>query len=496
MTKLKLSNSYLVSLIAPAKYEKDPEFCNTLIRQSRVGLLAASTLAITAPLLLIVVYSLVIGRRLVWIFPPQGVLEVGVADKLIVVFLGIIGVILSRTTRLKLRWIRLLVFLFILTICAVSVWDDVLSGDLSQTVGYLTLTMLIGVGAVPFRPWQVFIVGGSVILLSLFLTGELTLMMGMEPILLGSETYAFLTMATVLCAAFAGYIYNLRFQQYNARQKEVSLRQEVTEYAKELEEKNIELQEAQDQLIQSEKMASLGNLVAGVAHEINTPLGSINSNADTAQRALKVICDILEDKTSTKLQKDKMTKAHQAITILSELNSFTNVAVERIRKIVSALRSFAHLDEAKYQTVDIHQGIDDSITLLTINPDIKVKIEKNYSDLPKVYCNPGQINQVFMNLLTNALEAIETKGKITIRTRLENGWVLIKFTDNGKGIPHKNLKHIFDPGFTTKGVGVGIGLGLAICYRNVKDQGGSIEVESIEGERTTFTIRLPVTPPN
>lgn len=188
-----------------------------------------------------------------------------------------------------------------------------------------------------------------------------------------------------------------------------------------------------------------------------------------------------------------MEAAQQALNILSDINSFTNVAADRIRKIVNALKSFAHLDEAEFQRVNIHHGIEDTVTLLTINPETKVNIRKDFTDLPNICCRPGQLNQVFMNLLTNALEAFETQGEITIKTRREDSGIVIQISDTGRGISKTDIKHIFNPGFTTKGVGVGIGLGLAICYRHVKDHGGTIEVESVEGRGSTFTVRLPLT---
>jgi signal transduction histidine kinase len=123
---------------------------------------------------------------------------------------------------------------------------------------------------------------------------------------------------------------------------------------------------------------------------------------------------------------------------------------------------------------------------------MKVEIKKDFTSLPEISCRPGQLNQVFMNLLTNGVEAIVKKGKIIIRTRLEGEWVVIQFIDNGRGIPSQDLNHIFDPGFTTKGVGVGTGLGLSICYRIVEDHGGSIDVHSEEGKGATFAIRLPL----
>ncbi len=184
---------------------------------------------------------------------------------------------------------------------------------------------------------------------------------------------------------------------------------------------------------------------------------------------------------------------NKALKTLSELHNSTTLAASRINTIVTALRGFACLDVAEYQTVDVHQGIEDTIILFTSNLEKKVKIKKDFGPLPEISCRLGKLNQAFMNLLTNSVQAIEKKGVITIKTRLEGDCVMIQFMDNGRGIPRQDLDRIFDPGFTSKGVGVGTGLGLSICYRILEDHGGSIDVSSEEGKGTTFTLRLPVT---
>jgi signal transduction histidine kinase len=305
-----------------------------------------------------------------------------------------------------------------------------------------------------------------------------------------------LALATFFCTIITGAIYKSRYLLHRGRQKQISLRQAVTDYAATLKETNIKLHETQDQLVQSREMAALGNLVAGVAHEVNTPLGAINSNTDTAKRILRIISSAVENEDGTPWSDEKEAKVYQSIKALADLNNSTYLATARIDKIVTALRGFACLDEAEYQTFDLHKGIEHTITLFEFNPEMKVEIKKDFSFLPEISCRPGQLNQVFMNLLTNAAEAIEKQGEITIRTLLESGWAVIRFIDTGKGIPSEDLDHIFDPGFTSKGVCVGTGLGLSICYRIMQEHKGSIDVQSEEGKGAIFTLRLPLTPSN
>jgi len=264
--------------------------------------------------------------------------------------------------------------------------------------------------------------------------------------------------------------------------------------ARELEKANRELRDMQGQLVQTEKMAALGNLVAGVAHEINTPLGSIHANADVARRALEIVREGLRD-GSCQLSAEKAPRIEKAIAILNESNITTATATDRIVGIVRSLRNFARLDEAELKEVDLHEGIESTLTLVYHEYKNRIEIVRQFGKLPLVQCFPDQLNQVFMNILVNAIHAIKGKGTITIATRREGDQVILKFTDTGVGIAPENVQRIFDPGFTTKGVGVGTGLGLSIVYKIIQAHHGRIEAASTIGEGTTLTVALPIHPP-
>ncbi|MFZ5645294.1 MAG: sensor histidine kinase [Bacillota bacterium] len=248
-----------------------------------------------------------------------------------------------------------------------------------------------------------------------------------------------------------------------------------------------ELRETQMQLVQREKMASLGQLTAGIAHEINTPLGAINSNTDMIDMFIKGL-----DGNEGLIEKEK------AINLLNKIkkSNDTNImAVGRIIEIVRTLKNFSRLDEADFQEADLHQGLDSVLLLAHHHLKHNIKVIREYGEIPLIECYPNQLNQVFMNLVVNAAQAIDGEGEITIRSGIRGDMVFVEIKDNGEGIPPENLSRIFDPGYTTKGVGVGTGLGLSICYNIVKKHNGTIEVESEPGRGSLIRVLLPVKQP-
>lgn len=253
------------------------------------------------------------------------------------------------------------------------------------------------------------------------------------------------------------------------------------------------LQDTQAQLIQADKLASLGQLVAGVAHEINTPVGALNSMHDTLFRTLDKLKDIIQQEFPQ--DHGQMPKIEAAFRVIEDAHQVINSGTERVISIVTRLRSFARLDEAELKTVDIHEGIED--TLVLIHNEIKhhITIVKEFGDVPPISCYPSQLNQVFLNLLVNGKQAIldlKSKGTIVIKTYVKEDCVHIQFKDDGIGIPRENLHRVFDPGFTTKGVGVGTGLGLSICYQIIQNHRGEMRVDSKPKAGSTFTITLPM----
>ncbi len=264
----------------------------------------------------------------------------------------------------------------------------------------------------------------------------------------------------------------------------------MKEVVEDLEKTNQNLKITQAQLVQSEKMASLGSLVAGIAHEINTPIGAVSSMYDTLSRTLENLRDIVESKCS--IDYEQMPELKSAFKIIGDSNRVIRSGTERVTNIVKRLKSFARLDEAELKTVDIHEGLEDTLTLIHHEIKHNITVIRNFGNIPPISCYPSQLNQVFLNLLINSKQAIKGKGTINLTTFAENNRVYIEIKDSGIGIPKENLTKIFDPGFTTKGTGVGAGLGLSICYQIIQDHRGEIKVESNMGKGTTFTIILPM----
>jgi len=262
-------------------------------------------------------------------------------------------------------------------------------------------------------------------------------------------------------------------------------------YARELEEVNRQMKQAQAHLVQSEKMASLGQLVAGIAHEINTPIGSINSNNDVLIRSVSKMREFFNCPECPE-EVRKNPDVVKLMRVLEEINQNNRIACDRIINIIRSLKNFARLDEAERRRVNIHEGLDSSLILVHHQLKNRIEIVKDYGSLPEIECFPNQLNQVFMNLLVNAAQAMPRRGSLTIKTLHVGSEVQVRISDTGVGIPRENLRKIFDPGFTTKGVGVGTGLGLSICYKIIQDHHGRIAVESEVGHGTTFTVTLPV----
>ncbi|MDX6575710.1 MAG: two-component system, NtrC family, sensor kinase [Blastocatellia bacterium] len=285
----------------------------------------------------------------------------------------------------------------------------------------------------------------------------------------------------------------------NARRYKTDLEHRNAELARQ----KTEMERLQAQVLQADKMASLGQLAAGVAHELNNPAGFIYSNIDLLKGYIERLESCLSDYDKLELP----AAASARISAIKSANDYDNIVAdlasilsdcqigaERIRDIVQNLRLFSRLDEAEVTKVDLNQGIESTVRLLSkYYLSGRIGLVRDYGEIPLVNCYAAQLNQVWMNLLANAGQAIgDGAGEVRITTRCEGRTVLVSISDTGPGISPEQLKRIFDPFFTTKAVGEGTGLGLSITHGIIERHGGKIEVESAPGNGTTFIISLPV----
>lgn len=261
----------------------------------------------------------------------------------------------------------------------------------------------------------------------------------------------------------------------------------------ELQELLDELQATQAQLVQSEKMAALGKLVAGVVHEMNTPIGAINSATDISKRSVDKILSAFEaSQTPDEIKQNQQLQ--DSLKALKDSSPVTLAASDRLLTVFKSLKSFVSLDSAQFQTVCLHDSLETVLTLLDHEFKDNIKIVKEFGEIPMIQCCPGDINQVFMNLITNAAHAIKGNGTITLRTSANKENVQVDVIDTGEGIPPEQLQGLFEPNFTKTESRVKVGLGLFTSYNIVQNHRGEIKVDTKLGEGSTFTVILPKNP--
>jgi signal transduction histidine kinase len=271
---------------------------------------------------------------------------------------------------------------------------------------------------------------------------------------------------------------------------------------------NNRLEEAQNQLLQSEKMASIGQLAAGVAHEINNPIGFVSSNLGSLRGYVEPIFDLLallKDQPREALPaelRDALVRLDKAVDLefvqedLPQLLNESEDGLLRVKKIVQDLKDFSRVDHADWQDADLNAGLDSTLNVVMNEVKYKAEVRKDYGVLPPVRCIAAQLNQVFMNLIVNAAHAIAERGTITLVTRaVDDDWVCVEISDTGSGMSEEVKRRIFEPFFTTKPVGQGTGLGLSLSFSIVQKHGGRIEVDSEIGVGTRFKVWIPVQPP-
>ncbi len=292
--------------------------------------------------------------------------------------------------------------------------------------------------------------------------------------------------------------------QLELKQHRDHLQKLVTAKTQELTESYKDLKQVHDQMLQQEKMASIGQLAAGVAHEINNPTGFIGSNLNSLQKyvgklnegiafmeqTIKAVDD--PEITAELKQMKRKLKFDFIQEDIDDLITESKDGIERIALIVRNLKSFSRAEDDTLKLTDLQECLEGSLSIAWNEIKYKAKVEKNYQDLPPINCLPQQLSQVFVNLMVNAAQAIEDQGIITVNTRQEKDWAVVEISDSGSGISPENLERIFEAFYTTKEVGKGTGLGLSICHDILQKHQGMISVASQVGEGSCFTIKLPL----
>lgn len=312
----------------------------------------------------------------------------------------------------------------------------------------------------------------------------------MSPGWIAAGVAALAALSLVAAAVRFAAIGRARAREVEAlRTRLAELRQEEEQAREELERAYQRLQDAQAELVSSARLASLGDLIRGVAHEINTPLGALASNYDVTRRALARLQVILEDEV---VDEEELGEVRRIVKAVDGVEATNAMAVERMESLVRSLRTFGRPDRSEIDFVDLHEALDSTLRIAGHRLSGRIQVVKDFGDLPPVQCWPTQVNQVFMNLLVNAANAIPDQGTITLRTRLTGTKVEVEVEDTGVGIPTEDVERIFEPGFTTKEDRMGMGLGLLISRQIVERHGGEIKVESTPGEGACFRVTLPL----
>lgn len=297
-----------------------------------------------------------------------------------------------------------------------------------------------------------------------------------------------------------------RLEHVNSRLESALSQLQMTH--QEMEEAHEKLKENQTQLIHAEKMSSLGQLTAGIAHEINNPIGFIRSNLDRLMDYVGVMNRVFDAYKPLEETAQKNEELAKLLHGLEQIRSERNVemiredlhllieesasGIEQIAEIVTGLKNFSRVDELELQPADVNDGIRAALRLLSNELKYRFTVQTDLQPLPRILCHPGQLNQVFINLIINAIQATPDRGEISVSSQALDGFVELRFADTGKGIDPDVLPHIFDPFYTTKPVGEGTGLGLSISYGIINRHEGRLEVDSKPGEGTTFIIKLPI----
>jgi len=464
----------------PRAAERDPGFRNEIERLSRRGMMVAGGLGFLSAGIYVGWY-LLDDKPITWIYVDPT--HRSLLEELLIVALSIGCVTLARTRTAPARG-RLIIAIMLLVISAAMMIEDVGRGDPSFAAGYLSLALILAVGTMPYRPMQSMALGLAVIVLYVLCIYFLPPLMDVTVAGLSDTQLVFLFVLTFMISAISAVIYRSRYEQYHALR---------------------DLRLTQAQLIHSEKMASLGQLTAGIAHEIKNPLNFINNFAELNVRLTDDLAKMLRSQFELASAED-VDRLENIVTYLHVNNEKIEEQGKRADAIIRSMMLHARGTSGDRRAVEVNALVEEYVNLAYKGaharpPDLTISVERDYADdAGEVAVAPQELGRVLINLLTNAFDAVlekrSTNGRyvpvVRVGTRRVADSVEIRIKDNGTGIPSSVLPKIFDPFFTTKPVGKGTGLGLSISYDVVvHGHGGRLHVENDEGRGATFVVTLP-----
>ncbi len=473
--------------LVPNALEREPEFRKTMESVASSGMRVAGMLGLGGATIFVLA-NVIAGSNFVWWYegvdPTRPVVLWSVV---LIAGLGI-GMLAAAHLHLRLRAGRLLMSLFLLVVAFALIWEDMEKGDFRFTAEWLTLVMFFAVGTVPFQPWQTGVLCVSITSIYAFLqASQSTLAGGLST---GDDVaqLIYLGVVTFLCMTMSSAIYVSRWEQYRSRRR---------------------LQQMQDQLVQKEKLASLGQLAAGIAHEIQNPLNFVNNFAELSEELIsELIVDVLADPSKP------VGEALDGVgNVLDDLRTNAKKIAEHGRRadgIVKSMLAHSRKMPGDRRPVDLNHLADEYIDLAyhalrAQHTGFDVRIDRDFdAELKTIPVVPEEIGRVIQNLLDNAFDAVlarklvEEDGyepRVRVATNRTPGGAAITIADNGAGIPEEHREQIFEPFFTTKPSGQGTGLGLSLAYDIVTSgHGGTMGVDAVDGEGTTFRIELPAIP--
>ncbi|NNF59425.1 MAG: GHKL domain-containing protein [Rhodothermaceae bacterium] len=494
-----------VRYLVPMSLERDLLFRATMDALTRRGLRVAGALGLIGVVLYLLGH-LIAGKAMVWGFAgiDPGT-RVVLWDKVLIAGLSLILLVIARV-RPRVRIGRTVMGLFLLLTAWALVLEGVARGDFTFTAGWLALIMLVTVGTVPFQPWQTAMLCLGIAGLYL---GYAIQPSAAAPAGVSVSRMIFLGLVTFLCTTMSASLYVSRYEQYRALRRVARLKEYLSARSGALEQALVRERGMQEQLVQKEKLASLGQLTAGIAHEIKNPLNFVNNFAQLSQE--------LMDELSEELTEDPTRPVGEALAdvadLVSDLRANTSKIAEhgmRADGIVKSMLAHSRTSPGEKRSVDVNKLLNEYVGLAYhgmraqhsgFNVEFERDLDEELSPIPMV---PEEIGRVFLNLLDNAFDAVRTRAeqdgatyapKIRVVTRREPDGVAIRIADNGTGIPAAVKERVFEPFFTTKSSGEGTGLGLSLSYEIItQGHGGTMVMETGEGTGTAFVLTLPSVP--